>query len=218
MIVAGARGLAKELLEIFACRKALANLYFFDNVNPDAPSELFGQFRILRTLDEAREIFQQTGDPSFSLGLGNPVLRQKLANEFFKIGGILTSVISPAANIGQFGVAISAGCCILPGAVITSSVAIGRGCLINPNATISHDSTLGNFVEISPGVNVTGNCTIGHYSFIGANAVLLPKIKIGENVVVGAGAVVTKDVSDNSQVAGVPAVVKKHLPPLNSER
>ena len=214
MIVAGAKGLAKELLEIFAGRNALTNLYFFDNINPDAPSELFGQFRILRTFDEAREIFQQTGDASFSLGLGNPVLRQRLANEFFKIGGILASVISPAANIGHYGVSISAGCCILPGAVITTSVTIGRGCLINPNATISHDSSLGNFVEVSPGVNVTGNCSIGDYSFIGANAVLLPKIRIGKNVVVGAGAVVTKDVSDNTQVAGVPAVVKKQLPPI----
>jgi acetyltransferase-like isoleucine patch superfamily enzyme len=32
---------------------------------------------------------------------------------------------------------------------------------------------------------------------------------------VGAGAVVTKNVPDNVMVAGVPAVVKKKLPPLN---
>ena len=119
-----------------------------------------------------------------------------------------------AADIGSFGVSIRPGCCILSGVVITSSVQIGQGCLINPNATISHDSILEDFVELSPGANVTGNCKIGGYSFIGANAVVLPKIKIGKNAIVGAGAVVTKDVADNSVVAGVPAVVKKQNPPI----
>jgi sugar O-acyltransferase (sialic acid O-acetyltransferase NeuD family) len=214
MIVAGAKGLAKELLEIFARRNELTNLYFFDNVSADAPEELFGRFQVLRTFDQVREIFKKSGDRSFALGLGNPMLRHKLANEFSKIGGTLTSVISPTAEIGTFGISIGAGSCILSGAVITSSVHIGRGCLINPNTTISHDSALGNFVELSPGVNVTGNCTIGDFSFIGSNAVVLPKIKIGKNVIVGAGAVVTRDVADNSLVAGVPAVVKKKIPPI----
>ena len=214
MIVAGAKGLAKELLDIFARRQQLSNLYFFDNVSPDAPDHLFGQFKILRTFDQVEDTFKKLGDFSFALGLGNPVLRQILANQFLKIGGVLTSVISPGADIGSFGVSIRPGCCILSGVVITSSVQIGQGCLINPNATISHDSILEDFVELSPGANVTGNCKIGGYSFIGANAVVLPKIKIGKNAIVGAGAVVTKDVADNSVVAGVPAVVKKQNPPI----
>jgi acetyltransferase-like isoleucine patch superfamily enzyme len=33
-------------------------------------------------------------------------------------------------------------------------------------------------------------------------------------VIVGAGSVVTKDVPDNCLVVGVPAVIKKELPPL----
>jgi acetyltransferase-like isoleucine patch superfamily enzyme len=46
---------------------------------------------------------------------------------------------------------------------------------------------------------------------LGTNATILPGIKLGKNVIVGAGAVVTKDVRDNTMVAGVPAVVKKNL-------
>lgn len=215
MIVAGAKGLAKELLEIFFQRNALTNLYFFDNLSKDVPEKLYNQFLVIRSFDRAQEIFKQIKDTSFCLGLGSPVLRHGLCHQFIEIGGNLTSVISPKAEIGQFDTTIGQGCCILPGVVVTSSVKLGRGCLVNPNATISHDSILGDFVEISPGVNVTGNCRIGDFCFLGSNSVILPKVKIGKNVVVGAGAVVTKDIPDNCMVVGVPAIVKRKLEPLN---
>jgi sugar O-acyltransferase (sialic acid O-acetyltransferase NeuD family) len=214
MIVAGAKGLAGELLEIFSQRGSLSGLYFFDNLSPDIPEKLFGRFLILRSFDEAAEIFRKT-DASFCLGLGNPVLRQRLCQQFEQIGGHLTSVISLKAEVGSFGTQVADGCCILPGAVLTSSVVLGKGCLINPNVTISHGSVLGHFVEVSPGANVTGNCHIGDYSFIGANSVILPKVTLGRNVTVGAGAVVTKDFPDNCVLVGVPAVVTKRLPPLD---
>jgi len=215
MIVAGAKGLAKELLEIFLQTDALNGLYFFDNLSDDIPEKLFNRFSIIRTFDEAQKIFEHTADSTFALGLGNPFLRRKLCDQFLKIAGRLTSVISPKADIGHFDTTLGDGCCILPGVVITNGVTLGKGCLLNPNATISHDSALGDFVEVSPGVNVTGNCRIGDYSFLGSNCVILPKIILGKNVTVGAGAVVTKDVPDNCMVAGVPAVVKKRLEPLN---
>lgn len=43
--------------------------------------------------------------------------------------------------------------------------------------------------------------------FIGSNSTILPNIKIGPNAVIAAGSVVTKDVPENSVVAGVPAKV-----------
>ncbi|KFN93713.1 MAG: hypothetical protein L0L87_10665 [Tetragenococcus koreensis] len=41
--------------------------------------------------------------------------------------------------------------------------------------------------------------------WIGASATILPGVTVGENSVVAAGAVVTKDVSKDTVVAGVPA-------------
>lgn len=41
--------------------------------------------------------------------------------------------------------------------------------------------------------------------WIGAHAVILPGVRVGRGAVVGAGSVVTKDVEDNSVVAGNPA-------------
>jgi maltose O-acetyltransferase len=50
-----------------------------------------------------------------------------------------------------------------------------------------------------------GKIIIQNGVFIGAGAIILPGITIGENSTVGAGAVVTKDVAQNTIVAGVPA-------------
>ena len=41
--------------------------------------------------------------------------------------------------------------------------------------------------------------------WIGANVTILPGVTIGNGAIVSAGAVVTKDVAENTIVAGVPA-------------
>ena len=214
MVIIGAKGFAKEVLEIFSQRDELHNLFFFDNVSQDIPDKLYGKFPVLRTVDDVKKTFRSTGDNRFVLGLGNPVYRFRFNKMFTDAGGTLVSTISPNTDIGSFGTSIGPGCNILSGTVITNDVTLKIGCLINPGCTISHDSTLGDFVQVSPGARITGNCLIGNYSQLGTNSVILPRVKVGVNVIVGAGAVVTKDAPDNSMLAGVPAVIKKKLKPL----
>jgi acetyltransferase-like isoleucine patch superfamily enzyme len=48
-------------------------------------------------------------------------------------------------------------------------------------------------------------------AWIGAAATILPGVTVGENAVVAAGSVVTKDVPNNTIVAGVPAKFVKHI-------
>ncbi|WP_435354675.1 sugar O-acetyltransferase [Emticicia sp. SJ17W-69] len=54
-------------------------------------------------------------------------------------------------------------------------------------------------------------------AWIGASATILPGVTIGENSVVAAGSVVTKDVPDNTVVAGIPAKIIKNLSGLMDE-
>lgn len=48
-------------------------------------------------------------------------------------------------------------------------------------------------------------------AWLGAGATVLPGVTIGENAIVGAGSVVTKDVPDNTIVAGVPARIVRNI-------
>ncbi|MBL7856198.1 MAG: acetyltransferase [Cyclobacteriaceae bacterium] len=215
MIIVGAKGFAKELLEVFFQNNEVNNLFFFDNISVDLPEKLFDRFPVLRSIEEVKDIFQRSGDFSFALGVGSPSIRYALTRYFETVGGVLVSVISPQAAIGHFGNTIGPGCSILGGASITNGVALGKGCLLNPHCSIAHDAELGDFVEMSPGSRVTGSAMVGDFSVLGTNSIVLPKVRIGINVIVGAGAVVTRDVPDNSLVVGVPAKVKRKLEPLN---
>jgi len=215
MIIVGAKGLAKEVLDIFHQRGALEGLYFFDDVSNDLPSLLYDRFSILRSHDAVREHFKKTGDKEFTLGLGTPLLRHQLWKTFKALGGECASAISPRAMIGSYGNNIDRGVTILDGAVVTNGVHIGMGALINPHCSISHDAHVGDFVETTPGARIAGGARVQDFSTLGTNAVVLPRVVVGSNVYVAAGAIVREDVPQDCMIAGVPAKIKKARTPLN---
>ncbi|THV58221.1 sugar O-acetyltransferase [Flagellimonas alvinocaridis] len=111
----------------------------------------------------------------------------------------------------------------------------GRHIKLGKNVFVNHACTfldLGGItieddVQIGPKVNLItenhplaplnrksldlGSILIKRNAWLGAACTILPGVTVGENSVVAAGAVVTKDVPDNTVVAGIPAKVVKHL-------
>lgn len=210
MLIVGAKGFAKEVLEVLLQMNEIENIYFYDDVNDDIKGKLYNKFTILKTKNEVIEVFKNI-DNRFSIGIGNPVLRKILYEKFKKLGGIYTSVISPYSNIGHFGNQINEGVNIMTGTIITNDISIGKGSLINLNCTIGHDTIIGDFVEMSPGTHISGNCHIGNKCVFGTNSTVLPGVKIGNNSIIGAGAVVTKDLPHNCLAIGIPAKVIKQF-------
>lgn len=213
MLIVGAKGFAKEVLEVVHQLNQLDQLVFYDDVNVETPEKLFGQFPILKTVEQA-SIYLKTIDNKFTIGVGNPVLRKKLYDKFTALGGQFTATISPLAILGSYNVKIGEGVNILSGTTFSNSVYIGRGCLIYYNSIVTHDCTISDFVEISPNVTMLGRCSIASFTQIGANSTILPDVKIGKNVIIGSGSVVTKNVPDNCMAFGVPAKIIKELNPL----
>lgn len=211
MLVVGAKGMAKEILELLSVERRMSDssIVFFDNVNLDTPDLLFNRFKVIRSFDAVSRYFENVSK-DFILGVGNPLIRRTLAEKFTQLGGKLQTVISKSASIGSFNTKIGEGSIIMQGARITNDVTIGKGVLININATISHDSKIGDFTEIASGVNISGRCIIEDEVFLGANCVINPDIKIGDRAIIGSGAVVISDVLSNTTMVGNPAKLLKH--------
>jgi sugar O-acyltransferase (sialic acid O-acetyltransferase NeuD family) len=205
MLIIGAKGFAKEVLEILRQKNEVENVAFFDDINTDTGKLIFSQFPVYRNLNEVNEFFTNSNDYSFTIGIGNPKNRYDLYNKFLAIGGKYVSTISPHAKIGHYDNYIAEGCNIMTGTIITNSIKIGKGVLINLNCTIGHDSIIEDFVELCPGTNISGNCKIGQFSFLGTNSVVLPNISICANVIIGASAVVSKNITESGTYVGIPA-------------
>ena len=210
MLIIGAKGFAKEVLEIVYQDKndLTENLVFFDDVTVDGPTLLYNTYPILKTREAATN-YLKTVDKRFVLGIGNPFLRFKLTSIFENLGGLLTSTISSRSGIGKHEIVIGSGSNVFEQTIISNNATIGKGVIVYYNTLITHDVIVGDFVELSPNVVLLGRCEVGDFSHIGSGATILQDIKIGKGVVVAAGAVVTKDVPDNCMVAGVPATIKK---------
>jgi sugar O-acyltransferase (sialic acid O-acetyltransferase NeuD family) len=201
MLIAGVRGFAKQVLDVIYQLDIQGNIVFYDDLDPTA-QPLYG-FSLIRTEAEAQLLFQNQ-DPDFILGLGRPLVRQKVAEKLEGLGGRMINLISPLARIAVHA-RLETGVTVMTGAIVENDAWVEKGTLINVQATVCHDCRIGPFVEISPGAVITGGCEIGAFSFIGAGAVVRPGVKIGKNVSVGAGAAVVSDVPDGMVVVGVPA-------------
>lgn len=208
MVIIGAGGFAKELLQVILQKTPIEQVAFYDDVTSACPSRIFEQFPILKNQRDLQEFFNLHGN-DFVLGLGGTQYRKQLSEKVSSWGGNLVSAIDKRASVGTF-IQIGTGSTVLSQACISNSVQIGKAALIYYNSVITHDCILGDFVEISPGATVLGRSQIGDLTQIGANATVLSNIKVGQNCIIGAGAVVTKNVPDNTVVAGVPAKFMRH--------
>lgn len=202
MIVIGAKGLAKEILQILEENEEVDNLAFFDDVNINEVSQLYDNYPILRTDLEVEEHFET--DDRFTLGLGNPKLRKELCARFEKLGGQLTSVIDKSTIKGNY-TKIEEGCTLMAGAKLSNGVKLGKALLAYYSVIITHDVEVGDFVELSPGCKLLGHVKVEDEVQVGAGAVILPRLRIGKGAIIGAGAVVTKDVQADAVMVGNPA-------------
>lgn len=99
---------------------------------------------------------------------------------------------------------------------VSKNVTIGEDVGVGENTTIW---THGYFPPADEGYPVTySSVSIGDGTWVSTNIIILPGVKIGKNVIIGAGSVVTKNVDDESLIAGNPAKFLKKATMLKSTK
>ena len=147
-------------------------------------------------------------EASFIIGIGDNIIRQKIAEVVISKGKKLQTVISKSASVS--GTAkIGKGVFVNRSAAVNALAEIGDNVILNTGCIIEHECVLGNAVHIAPGAVLAGNVKVGERSFIGANSVVKQGVTIGRNVTIGAGSVVVRDIPDNEIWVGNPAKLHK---------
>jgi acetyltransferase-like isoleucine patch superfamily enzyme len=83
---------------------------------------------------------------------------------------------------------------------------IGRDCMLSTNISIrTGDSHPIYNIGSQERLNPSRNIFIGNHVWLGASATILKGVSVGDNAIVGAHSLVTRNVSESSLAAGVPA-------------
>jgi sugar O-acyltransferase (sialic acid O-acetyltransferase NeuD family) len=151
--------------------------------------------------------FLENADPSSDLiviGIGNPLIRQSLAQKFAQSGFRSPSLVHPFAVVGSH-VRMGCGCVVMANAVLETHIHVGDHVLINLAAIVAHEGSIGSFTNVGPNSCLAGGVIIGSRCDIGAGVVVRPRAQLGDQIIVGAGAVVVGDFLESTLLIGVPA-------------
>lgn len=210
IIILGTGGNSIDILDAIAAvnqhRPAYHPLGFLDDDPGKTGLSIFGK-PVLGPLHMAGTF----KDALFVNGIGNQKNFWK-KKEIIERTGLppsrFESIIHPSAIISAMA-EIGRGVVIFQNATVCANAVIGDHVIILPNSVISHDCIIGSYSSVAGGVVINGGCRIGDAAYIGARAAIREHIHVGEKSLVGMGAVVTKDVPENTVVAGCPARVMR---------
>ena len=149
-----------------------------------------------------------TSEIEFMVGVGEPIIREKIFTKIKEKGYRLATLIHPSAFIAE-NAEIKEGTMISANAFISVKVHLYENVLIQPMVAIHHECKVGKHSVIGTSASMGGNSSIGDNSFMGLNSSLKQGVTVGNGSVVGMGAVVIKKVADKTTVAGNPAAVIK---------
>jgi sugar O-acyltransferase (sialic acid O-acetyltransferase NeuD family) len=210
IVILGAGGMAREIEWLIRDLNRIEETYKFigfavselSKIGPnDSREQIVGDYDWL--------VRNRASIDAVAVGVGTPAVRLKLAGEVACIlpGAEWPALVHPTAIIDDETAKLSQGVQICARVIATINITLEAYALCNFGCTLGHEVSVGEGSVINPGANVGGGVSVGRCVLVGTGAQILQYRKIGNNAIVGAGAVVTRNVSEDTTVVGIPAKV-----------
>lgn len=203
LAIYGAGGLGKEVYELVKQINAIESRWsgfcFIDDIHPGR--ELKGHPVV--TLNDL-----SADEYEVAVGVGEPAVRQMMAQKARNAGFRLATLIHPLARISD-DVTFGEGCIVCDRAYVSCDCTIGNNVYLQPNCNVGHDCVIGDDSVISAYANLGGTCQIGTRVYIGLNAAIRETTTIGEDTIISMGAIVFNDIGPSVIALGNPARVMR---------
>jgi sugar O-acyltransferase (sialic acid O-acetyltransferase NeuD family) len=209
IVIFGAGGFAREVAWLAECvargNAATAPCCFVERDGSPLIGTALNELPVLG----AREARDRFPSARATIAIGDPRLRERIADQALGVGFEFASLVHPNVEMSRF-VSFGDGAVVCAGTTLTTNIECGRQVQINLDCTIGHDVILGDFATLAPGVHLSGNVHVERGAYIGTGATIIngeegAPLRIGAGAVVGAAACVTKDVPPGVTVVGIPA-------------
>jgi len=139
-----------------------------------------------------------------SMGIGEPVIREKLFAKIKKDGIEAATLIHPDVYIPET-TEIGNGVIIQIGNFISCNVKIEDYVHIQPHSNIGHNDVLKKGCMVSGFCNLAGGVAIGELTYLGISSCYKEGVSVGNNTIIGMGSAVYKDIPDEVIAMGNPA-------------
>lgn len=202
ILVVGGGGHASVILDMLSNSKG----YHVVGI-VDSQSSMSSRFAVpvLGGDEQLPQLFSQGVQHAF-IAIGDNQRRKQMAARLTSLGFQFINVLSDHAYVAS-SVILGSGVCVMAGAVIQPFATLSDHVIVNTGATVDHDCQLSAFSHVAPGVTLTGHVRLGEGCFIGAGATVIPNTDVGDWVQAAAGCVISKNISAQQKVKGVPAMV-----------
>ena len=207
LILVGGAGTSSDVLALIAsinrCGPRYQVLGLLDDALP-AGSQRFGT-QVLGGLADGRSF----ADAWFVDCLGSPRSyrgREALLGRMGMRDAPFETLVHPSVMLAD-DVQLGSGCILYPNVVVLSNVHIGEHVTILSGAVLNHDVDVGDWSILGSGVMLSGAVKIGRSCYLGAASSVREGVSVADGSLVGMGAAVTRNVTRDLVVAGVPAKV-----------
>lgn len=210
LYIIGAGGAAKEiyiLIKNINRRRSTYDFKGFIDITPNGVLQIgnkkFTVYKESIFLKECKE------NVALVFGLGDVNRLKKIVKTYQgNINFEFPNIIHPDVELDD-SISLGMGNIITTRCVLTVDISLHSFNYINRGVHIGHDCTIGSFNVINPCAVISGGVCVDDENLIGTNATILQYLNIGSRNIIGAGAMVTKNVSNENCMLGIPAKNKK---------